>query len=308
MAPTSTGGSSTSPTTPSRRSPRSDPERSTSASPGRALTRRSLIELAERHGIRPKKSLGQHFLADGNSARAIARDAGAAPGERFLEIGAGLGSLTVALTGAGAEVLAVEADRALVPALEEVVEGLPVRVVNADAMDADWAALLGSESWRMASNLPYNVAVPVLMRLLEEAPGVDPFLVMVQREVGERLAAGPGEDAFGAVSLKVAYRAEVKLVRRVGPKVFWPEPKVDSVVLRISRRPPPVETPEAELFRLIDEGFAQRRKMMASALVRLGMDRPAAREALVRASLDEKVRAEELGLEDFARLGEALRG
>jgi 16S rRNA (adenine1518-N6/adenine1519-N6)-dimethyltransferase len=204
--------------------------------------------------------------------------------------------------------MAVEADRALVPALGEVVEGLAVKVVHADAMELDWAVLLGDGAWRMASNLPYNVAVPVLMRLLEEAPAVDPLLVMVQREVGERLAAGPGEDAFGAVSLKVAYRADVKVVRRVGPKVFWPEPKVESVVLRISRRPPPVTTPEVELFRLIDEGFAQRRKMMASALVRMGLERPSAREALVRAGLDEKVRAEDLGLEQFASLAEAVRG
>lgn len=240
-------------------------------------------------------------------ARAIARDAGAGPGERFLEVGAGLGSLTVALAGAGAEVLAVEADRALIPPLEEVVEGLAVRVVHADAMHLDWRGLLGERPWRMASNLPYNVAVPVVMRLLEEAPKVDPLIVMVQREVGERLAAGPGEPAFGAVSLKVAYRARVGVVRRVSPTVFWPEPRVESVVLRIERRPPPVPTPEGELFRLIEEGFAQRRKMMVSALVRLGVERGAAREALVRAGLDERVRAEALGLEEFARLAEAIR-
>jgi 16S rRNA (adenine1518-N6/adenine1519-N6)-dimethyltransferase len=212
----------------------------------------------------------------------------------------------VALAGAGAEVVAVEADRALIPALEEVVEGLPVRVVRADAMDVDWRQILGEGTWRMASNLPYNVAVPVVMRLLEEAPQVDSMMVMVQREVGERLAAGPGEEAFGAVSLKVAYRAAVRVVRRVGPKVFWPEPKVESVVLRIERRPPPVATPRDELFRLIEEGFAQRRKMMSSALVRLGLDRAAAREALARSGLDERARAETLGLEDFARLAEAL--
>ena len=214
----------------------------------------------------------------------------------------------MALAGAGAEVLAVEADRALVPALEEVVEGLPVRVVRADAMELDWAQLLGGEVWRMASNLPYNVGVPLVMRLLEEAPRVDPLLVMVQREVGERLAAAPGSEAFGAVSLKVAYRAAVSVVRRVGPRVFWPEPKVESVVLRIERRPPPVPTPERELFRLIDEGFAQRRKTMSSALVRLGSDREAARRALSNAGLDERVRAEAMGLPDFARLAEQLDG
>jgi 16S rRNA (adenine1518-N6/adenine1519-N6)-dimethyltransferase len=212
----------------------------------------------------------------------------------------------VALVAAGAEVLAVEIDRAVVPALEEVVAGLPVEVVRADAMDADWPAILGHEPWRMASNLPYNVAVPVVMGLLERAPGVDPMLVMVQREVGERLAAGPGEDAYGAVSLRVAYRAQVHVVRRVPPTVFWPEPQVESVVVRLSRRPPPVPTPPDVLFRLIEEGFAQRRKTMANALVRLGYPRDRATDGLRRAGLDERVRAEELGLEDLARLADAL--
>ncbi len=203
--------------------------------------------------------------------------------------------------------LAIESDPSLIPPLQEVVEGLPVRVVHANAMDLDWVELLAEGGWRMASNLPYNVAVSVLLRLLEDAPRVDPMLVMVQREVGERLAAGPGEEAFGAVSLKIAYRATVKVARRVAPSVFWPEPKVESVVLRIERRPPPVETPQAELFGLIEEGFAQRRKMMTSALVRLGLDLEAAREALRRAGLDERVRAETLGLGDFARLAEEIR-
>jgi 16S rRNA (adenine1518-N6/adenine1519-N6)-dimethyltransferase len=204
-------------------------------------------------------------------------------------------------------VLAIEFDRSLIPALREVVEGLPVRVVQADAMDADWGALLDEGPWRMASNLPYNVAVPVLLRLLQEAPRVDPFIVMVQREVGERLAAAPGEEAFGAVSLKVAYRADVRVARRVAPTVFWPEPKVESVVLRIERHAASVDTPQSELFRVIEAGFAQRRKTMTSALVRLGLDRTSALEALRRAGLDERARAETLGLEDFARLAGEIR-
>lgn len=223
-------------------------------------------------------------------------------------MGAGLGSLTLALAAEGAEVMAVEADRSLVAPLGEVVEGLAVRVVHADAMSANWADLLGEGGWRMASNLPYNVAVPVVMRLLEEAPRVDPMLVMVQREVGERLAAEPGSEAFGAVSLKVSYRASVRVVRRVGPRVFWPEPKVESVVLLVERHPPPVATPETELFRLIDQGFAQRRKTMSSALVRLGLERAAAQRALARAGLDVRARAETLSLADFARLAEELDG
>jgi 16S rRNA (adenine1518-N6/adenine1519-N6)-dimethyltransferase len=240
-------------------------------------------------------------------ARAIARDAGAAPGERFLEVGAGLGSLTLALADAGSEVLALETDPALVRALTEVVGSRPtVRVVQADAARANWAALLGDGRWRMASNLPYHVAVPVLLDLLERAPEVDHFTVMVQREVGERLAAGPGQAAFGGVSLKVAYRASVSVLRRVASTVFWPRPKVESVVIGLERRPPPVTVPAPVLFQLIDEGFSQRRKTMSSALVRLGHDRGEARAALERAGLDPRVRAESLGLEDFARLAEAL--
>jgi 16S rRNA (adenine1518-N6/adenine1519-N6)-dimethyltransferase len=158
----------------------------------------------------------------------------------------------------------------------------------------------------MASNLPYNVAVPVVLDLLQDAPAVDPMVVMVQREVGERLVASPGQEAFGAVSLRVAYRADAKQLRRVRPSVFWPEPQVESVLVRLERRPPPVDVPEVALFRLVDAGFAQRRKTMANALVRLGHDREHATAALERAGLDPRVRAEELGLEDFARVVEGL--
>jgi 16S rRNA (adenine1518-N6/adenine1519-N6)-dimethyltransferase len=224
-------------------------------------------------------------------------------------VGAGLGSLTLALAETGAEVLALEVDRALVPALEEVTGDLSnVGVIREDAVRVRWKRLLGERRWSMASNLPYNIAVPITLDLLQQAGGVDPMLIMVQREVGERLIASPGEDAFGAVSLRVAYRADAKLLRRVRPSVFWPEPQVESVLVRIERRPPPVDTPEKALFRLVDAGFAQRRKTMLNALVRLGHDRKQATAALEQAELEPQVRAEELALEDFARLAEALDG
>ncbi len=216
--------------------------------------------------------------------------------------------MTAALAELGAEVLALETDARLIPALDEVVGGnSSVTVMHADATRAAWEGLLGAGTWRMASNLPYNVAVPVLLDLLERT-SVDQFVVMVQREVGERLAAGPGKPGFGAVSLKVAYRAEARAIRRVGPSVFWPEPGVASVVVRLVRRPPPVDTPPEELFRLIEEGFRQRRKTMAGALVRLGLGRPEAKAALERAGLDPLVRAEAMGLEEFARLAETVGG
>jgi 16S rRNA (adenine1518-N6/adenine1519-N6)-dimethyltransferase len=235
------------------------------------------------------------------------REAGVEPGDRVLEVGAGLGSLTLALVQAGASVLALEIDPRLVAALREVVgDSARVRVAAVDAMAADWPALVGEGRWKMASNLPYNVAVPVVVDLLERAPSVDPMLVMVQREVGERLAAGPGDEQFGAVSLRVAYRAEARVTRRIPRTVFWPQPRVESVLVRLERRPPPVDTPQQDLFRLVDEGFRQRRKTMANALVRLGLDRAEAQAAMERAGLDPKVRAEELGLEEFARLAESL--
>lgn len=265
------------------------------------------MELARRHEIRPRKALGQHFLADPNLARAIAREAGAGPGERFLEIGAGFGSLTLALAEAGSRILALEVDPKLLEALEEVVGQSPrVKVERVDAMRADWGKLLGRGRWRMASNLPYNVAVPVVLDLLERAPKIDPRVVMVQREVGERLAAAPGAPAFGAPSLRVAYRALAKVLRRVRPSVFWPEPKVESVLVRLERRPPPVDAPEGPMFRLIDEAFRQRRKTLANALVRLGYERGRAEGALRRAGLDPRVRGEEVGLDGFARLLKAL--
>ena len=214
----------------------------------------------------------------------------------------------MALAGAGADVLAVEADARLIPALSEVVEGLSVTVVQEDATRVRWEELLGDGRWAMASNLPYNVAVPILLDLLEDAPGVDPLVVMVQREVGERLAAAPGSEPYGAISLKVAFHAEIRVLRRLGPSVFWPEPEVDSVVLRLERHPPPVSVPREELFRLVDEGFAQRRKTLGSALVRLGLDRDEALRVLDVAGLDRRVRAETLGLEELARVAEAMRG
>ncbi len=221
-------------------------------------------------------------------------------------MGAGLGSLTVALAGAGAHVVAVETDTRIAAALREVVAGFPVRVVVADATEADWPALLGGGPWGMASNLPYHAAVPILLDLLESAPRVDPLTVMIQREVGERLAAGPGEPAFGAISLKVAYRAGVRVLRRVPSTVFWPEPAVESVLLRLDRHPPAVATDRARLFGLIEDGFRERRKTMTTALVRRGLDRGQARAALASARLDPRARAETLGLEEFARLAEVL--
>lgn len=256
--------------------------------------------------MRPKKSLGQHFLIEPALARRIVELAGVDRASHVLEVGAGLGSLTVTLAQTGAEVVAVEVDRRLSPALEEVLSPFPrVRLEVVDAMKADWDRILGHPGpWTMVANLPYNVAAPVVLRILEGEPSVDRFLVMLQREVGERLTATPGHPQYGAASVRVAYRAEGRVVRRVPRSVFWPQPNVESVLVSLARRPPPVTVDERALWAVVRASFAQRRKTMRAALIRLGMDAAAAAEALERCSIDGRARPEELGLPEFACLAD----
>lgn len=231
-------------------------------------------------------------------------------GSRVVEIGAGLGSLTLALAATGARVLAVEFDRALIPALEEVTADAPgVSVLHADATRTDWPSTLPAAEgpWTLCANLPYNVSVPVILDMLEDVPTVTTFVVMVQREVGERLVAGPGEEAYGAVSVRVTYRATGRTIRRVPAEVFWPRPRVASVVVRLDRRPaPPVAVEEARLWRVVDAGFAERRKTMRNALRRLGLATDEADAILAAAGVAPNVRAEELSLETFAALAERI--
>jgi 16S rRNA (adenine1518-N6/adenine1519-N6)-dimethyltransferase len=271
--------------------------------PSIGLGAAAIRDLADRHGVRPAKSLGQHFLIDPNLARAIAADARVGPGDRVLEVGAGLGSLTLALAATGARVRAMEFDRQLIPALEEVTEGLDdVDIVHADAMEVDWSALPGPD-WTLCANLPYNIAVPLVLEVLDAAPRISRLVVMVQREVGERLVAEPGDEAYGAVSVRVTYRATATIVRRVPPTVFWPRPNVASVVVRLDRRAtPPVDVDEGRLWRVVEAGFAERRKTMRNALRRLGMPSEAAEAALREAAVRPDVRAEALSLETFAAL------
>ena len=270
---------------------------------------RALRDLAERHGIRPKRSLGQHFLIDPNLARAIASDAGVGPGDRVVEIGAGLGSLTRALAETGAEVLAIEVDPSLILALRGSTADLDrVRVLHADATGDGWRRELSGGDWVLVANLPYNVATPLVLDTLKHVPRVRRLVVMVQREVGERLAAGPGEEAYGIPSVKVAYRAEPTLVRRVPASVFWPRPKVESVIVRLQRlEEPRVGVDEERLWTVVDAGFAERRKTMRNALRRLGIDGEEADRVLGAAAVEPSVRAETLSLEEFARIAEALQ-
>jgi 16S rRNA (adenine1518-N6/adenine1519-N6)-dimethyltransferase len=295
-----------------RRSPSSSrwgPGSSTCASPGeRGLGAGAIRDLARRHGIRPSKSLGQHFLIDPNLARAVAAEAEAGPDTRVVEIGAGLGSLTVALAATGADVLAIEFDRAVLPALDEVTAPFPsVRVMHADAMRLAWPAVLGPGGWTLCANLPYNIAVPLVLDTLAEVPAIGRWVVMVQREVGERLVARPGQEHFGAVSLRVAYHASASIVRRVPASVFWPRPNVDSVLVRADRlEAPPVAAEERSLWRVVDGSFAERRKTMRNALRRLGLGADEADAALRSCGVAPNARPEELDLATFAALAERV--
>ena len=265
----------------------------------------AIRDLAARHGIVPSRALGQHFLIDPNLARSIAVDAGLRPGDRVVEVGAGLGSLTVALADTGAEVLAVEFDRALIPALREAVDARPnVRILQADATTIGWTEVLEHDGWTMVGNLPYNVAVPIVDRVLAEAEMVRRLVVMVQREVADRFTAAPGDEGYGPVSLRVANRTEAAIVRRVPPEVFWPRPKIGSAIVRLDRRDRPAVDVDASLLtRVIDAGFAGRRKTIRAALRAIAADPDA---VLAEAAVDPGARAERLGLDAFARIAEAL--
>ncbi|MEZ5375314.1 MAG: 16S rRNA (adenine(1518)-N(6)/adenine(1519)-N(6))-dimethyltransferase RsmA [Acidimicrobiales bacterium] len=266
------------------------------------LTRTQIRELLDRHDLAPSRALGQNFLCDPSMVDKIVRLAAVRPGDRVVEIGPGLGSLTLGLATAGASVLAVEIDRYLVPVLAEVVAGLDVDIRNADAMTLDWDAELGDDTWAVVANLPYNVATPLILDLLVAQPQLQRWVVMVQREVGERLAAEPGDKACGIPSAMVAYFGTASVVGNVPPQLFLPQPKVESVLVRIDRSPTPrVDAPFERFNELVRAGFGQRRKMLRRSLAPL-LDV----DQIVEAGVEPTARPEELTLEQWgalARLG-----
>ena len=267
------------------------------------LSRPAIAALLAEHGLHPSRALGQNFVADPNTVRRIVRLAGVGAGTPVVEIGAGLGSLTLALAETGAAVVAVEVDRYLVPVLREVLAGTDVDVVEGDALTLDWGSLLARDPgpWSLVANLPYNVAVPVTIGVLERAPMVASLLVMVQREVGERMAARAGEDAYGAVSVKVDYWSRAEVVGRVPATVFVPRPNVESVLVRLERRSAPAVDPSLvsydRLFSVVRAGFAQRRKMLRRSLAAI-VDP----EAFEAAGIAPEARAEELDVAQWGRL------
>jgi len=263
-----------------------------------------IAALLSAHGLRPSRALGQNFVADPNTVRRIARLAEIGPGSSVIEFGAGLGSLSLALAETGARVVAVELDRHLLPVLRTVAEPAGVEVVEGDAMTIDVAGLLagrGGGTWSLVANLPYNVATPLVMRTLVEVPAIEHLLFMVQREVGERMAAGVGNPAYGSVSVRVAYFARASLVGKVPASVFIPRPRVESVLVRLERRELPAvpceEVTYARLAAVVKAGFGQRRKMLRSSLA--GVVTP---EAFARAGIRPEARAEELTVEEWGRL------
>lgn len=257
---------------------------------GRAETR----ALLRRHGVRLRKSLGQHFLGEPNVIRKIVRVADVGPGSNVVEVGAGAGTLTRALADAGARVIAYEIDEALRPVLAETV-GDRAEIRFADAAAIDFAAELDGVGWALVANLPYNVGTPIVLDVLRRVPAIERIVVMLQREAVQRLAAAPGSKTYGLPSVVVALHGEIEVPLRVAPHLFVPRPRVESAVAVIRRRP---ADPGAD--RAIDlaaTAFRQRRKMIRSSLRDVVTE-----DALRAAGLDPTRRAEQLAPEDFLRL------
>jgi 16S rRNA (adenine1518-N6/adenine1519-N6)-dimethyltransferase len=267
--------------------------------------------LAARLGIRPTKKLGQNFVVDANTVRRIVRDSKVGDDDVVLEIGPGLGSLTLGLLGVAAHVVAVEVDPVLAAALPATVAeraadaAARLDVVPADAMQVD--RLPGPEPTTLVANLPYNVAVPVVLHVLEAFGSVRSALVMVQAEVADRIAAPPGSRTYGVPSAKIAWYAQAHRAGAIGRGVFWPIPNVDSALVRLTRRKPPTTTAtRQEVFAVVDAAFGQRRKSLRAALSGWAGSPAAAEQALRDAGVDPGARGESLDIAAFSRLAEQV--
>jgi 16S rRNA (adenine1518-N6/adenine1519-N6)-dimethyltransferase len=273
--------------------------------------------LAERLGVRPTKTLGQNFVIDANTVRRIVRLAEVDADDIVLEVGPGLGSLTLGLLSVVRRVVAVEIDPVLARELPRTVakrrpdlaepDVLSDRlsVIERDALQVN--EIDGPQPTALVANLPYNVAVPVVLTLLERLPSLRRGLVMVQAEVAERLAAEPGSRTYGVPSVKAAWYAEVRRAGNVSRAVFWPQPNVDSGLVAFTRRePPPSRAGRAAVFACVDAAFAQRRKMLRSALAGWAGSPAAAQAALEAAGVDPTLRGEALSVRDFAAVADAL--
>jgi 16S rRNA (adenine1518-N6/adenine1519-N6)-dimethyltransferase len=258
-------------------------------------------DLADALDLQPTKKLGQNFVVDGNTVRKIVRASGIAQGEHVVEVGPGLGSLTLGLLEAGARVTAIEIDRRLAEQLPRTVDtmqpGAPLEVIAADALRIDGVA---REPTALVANLPYNVSVPVLLHLLHVVPSLTSALVMVQAEVGHRLAAAPGSRVYGSPSVKAAWYGDWSIAGTISRQVFWPVPNVDSVLVGFRRGElPGTDAERRATFALVDAAFGQRRKMLRQALADAMGGSAAASAVLEAAGVDPTLRGEQLAVGDF---------
>lgn len=261
--------------------------------------------LLRSQGITPKRSLGQNFVIDPNTIRKVIGVAAIEPDDHVLEIGAGCGSLTVGLASFARRVTALEVDERLLPALHEVIGDHPdVEVVHGDATTVDLASFGAT---KLVANLPYNIAATVVLRTLETAPDIDVLTVMTQREVGRRLAAEPGSKIYGQASVLVAYFGTAKIAAQVSRRAFYPVPRVDSVIVSITRHDSTPGVDRRKLFEVVKASFSQRRKTMRNSLATVAGSVATAEDALRAARVDPTARAEDLDLERFIAVTEALR-
>jgi 16S rRNA (adenine1518-N6/adenine1519-N6)-dimethyltransferase len=277
----------------------------------RLLTRTEIRNLAKDLDFRPRKALGQNFVHDANTLRRIVSSSGVSKGDHVLEVGPGLGSLTLALLDRGAEVTAVEIDSVLAERLPKTIashshsEIHRLTVLNRDILGIRRADLKVPPT-ALVANLPYNIAVPALLHLLAEFPTIRTTMVMVQSEVADRLGAEPGGKDYGVPSVKARFFGDVRRYGTVSPTVFWPIPRVYSGLVRIDRyETSPWPTDEAfrtQVFELIDIAFAQRRKTLRNAYLEWAGSGNASAERLLSASIDPARRGETLGVADFVRL------
>ncbi|HTO01233.1 MAG TPA: 16S rRNA (adenine(1518)-N(6)/adenine(1519)-N(6))-dimethyltransferase RsmA [Microthrixaceae bacterium] len=290
------------------------------------LGRGEVNQLLDTHGLEARKALGQNFVVDPQVVMRIAQLARVGSGDRVVEIGPGLGSLTLALHETGASVLAIEKDESLVPVLRSVLDARgaeAVRIITADALESDWTEILGSDQaakedskqggpgisdgeqsrrWSLVANLPYNVAVAMVMDVLENAPMVERMLLMVQAEVADRLAASPGGRTIGIPSIQLGWYATAERVGTIDPDAFVPKPNVTSALIEIVRRTEPSDLVTcSQMMTLVADAYRHRRKMLRSTL-----SRRVESADFERAGVPPTARPEELGVADWVRLTEAV--
>lgn len=274
------------------------------------LTPTEIRELASKLDLKPTKKLGQNFVTDQNTVEKIVRTSKVNKDSVVLEVGPGLGSLTLALLATGAKVFAVEIDQRLaellpITAKAKGFSGDQLEVINKDALEITTSDVKNPNI--LVANLPYNVSVPVIIHILEMFPSIENYLVMVQSEVADRLAAQPGSRTYGSPSVKLQWYGEVSKAGSVSRSVFWPVPNVDSDLVQITRKKDVDQSIRKELFAVVDAAFSQRRKMLRSALSSMCAGSEKASEILESAKIDPQLRGEALNVDDYVRLTYAMK-